>query len=431
MVSQHVSKRIALAVNLAKLTLLAALAPPVIAGIAERASQLGEGIDTAALVALTASLGSLAAIAGALGFGTLADSKTPTLKSRWIWVVIATSVGSCGLVVLATGTSPLALVGGWVFAQLGYSGAMAVLRAILAFSAANHRRRGAVVVVLSGYAGVIIPLAMLLAFPQSLWHTTFGLAVLSLAVPFAFLLVTPKHELATSAPGAQDMDETEGHADASGRGTPVPRGWLLAIQCATNVTITIFLSYHPLELAQRMTENTEFPVRASVMVVTAALVGLLIATSLLLRRPEALIESLQIIALAGGLLASSLVLRALTDSFVVIIGAGLLSGAAVGLTSSALFSSALDAARHHSGGRLMGAYSAAGALGQFVGPLIALGLLNTGLNLVPSDEAGYRTVFLLLALLPLTWAGGAIVWRRKQTKHKKSQTMPGKQSQRV
>lgn len=58
----------------------------------------------------------------------------------------------------------------------------------------------------------------------------------------------------------------------------------------------------------------------------------------------------------------------------------------------------------------MGVYSAAGALGQFVGPVLMLGVLAwTGPSPLPQDEGGYRLLFLVLALLPLAWVAAIAI----------------------
>lgn len=159
------SRRIAIYVNVAKLTLLAALAPPVVAGIAERATTLGSGFDVTAVVAATASVGSVCAVLGALGLGALADVGRRAARGRWWWVVAGTTLGTAGLVLLSLGTSRTELICGWGAAQLGYSGAMAVLRTILADALPQHRRRGGVMVVLGSYGGLGVPLLVLLMFP--------------------------------------------------------------------------------------------------------------------------------------------------------------------------------------------------------------------------------------------------------------------------
>ena len=429
MIDHKDSQHTAITVNIAKLALLAALAPPVIAGIAQRASMLDEGIDVAALVAYTVSLGSISAIIGALSFGALADVGSASKFARWCWVAVGTGIGTLGLTVLALSATKAGLITGWVLAQLGYSGAMAVLRVILAMTLPSHRRRGAVVVVLGSYGGLFIPVIILLLFPQAIWSTTFGLALVSLAIPVVCVLTLVRHRSPVShIATAQHVDPAPHPGDApaphqapaphreeSSSAAPLSKVWLLVIQSAANAVVTVFLSYHPLELAARATDEAVFPVRASVLVIAAALAGLVSATTVLLRYPNLLARSVRVVAVAGILLAASLVMRAFADSLGGVIFAAVMSGIGVGLNSSALFATALDMARERSGGKLMGAYSAAGALGQFVGPMMALGFLGgmSATALLPSDEAGYRTLFVFLALVPLSWAAAAAVFDRR------------------
>lgn len=407
MIDNTTSKHNAIAVNLAKLTLLAALAPPVIVGIAQRTTTFADGAETAAIVTMAVSLGSVSAIVGALLLGALADIGTPSFRSRWSWVTAATGLGTAGLCLLALSETFWGLIVGWVLAQLGYSGAMAVLRALLAESATTHRRRGAVVAVLGGYGGLVLPVAILLVFPTRIWETTLGLAAMSLAVPVFFLLSNFRFQQRASPrvpyePHIAQEDQVSA-ADAS---HPVPIALLLLLQLAANIVVTVFLTYHPLDLAARSSAEADFPIRGSVLVIAAALVGLVITSSILFGKPAILGNPMRVIVLAGLLLTVSLVCRAVTDQFSVIMLAAGLSGAGVALNSSALFSIALETTRQRTGGKFMGTYSAAGALGQFVGPLVALGILNAAqsLDLLPSDPFGYRTLFLLLSCVPLCWA---------------------------
>jgi len=389
------SLRTAFAINIAKLTLLAALAPPVIAGIAERASMLGEGLDTAAIVATTVSLGSLSAVAGALLLGFLADTGSASSRSRWLWITAATLVGTAGLIVLSASDSRMTLTVGWMLAQVGYSGAMAVLRVVLADALPEHRRRGAVVVVLGSYGGLVIPFVLLLLFPTRIWETTFGLAVLSLAVPLLMITFFSKRTAKISRI-VEEETEPEGRTQT----VLLPRAWLLVIQFVANVVVTVFLSYHPLELAQR--NGLEVPVQATVVIVACAVIGILLSTGVLIWKPALLSRSSRLIALAGVVLGGSLLLRATVESFWLIAFAAPLSGVAVGINSSALFAAALDHARAKHGGKLMGIYSAAGAAGQIVGPMIALGILYV-LNSF-GLKTGYSALFMVLAVLPLAWA---------------------------
>lgn len=437
MTAEGDSRRIAILVNVAKIALLAALAPPVVAGIAQRAAFLGAaaggtGIDTAAIVAATVSTGSVCAVLGAIGFGFLADIGRTTTPARWGWVFIATGVGTVGLVLLALSPSFSSLLVGWATAQFGCSGAMAVLRAILAAALPSHRRRGAVIAVLGGYGGLLIPLGLLLVFPGSIWQTTFGLAAASLVVPAVALagvrrvprravMLSDRNRVdpdggspagrKRSAPSTQTLPREaadSGRPQPYERGRPLSPAALIVIQCAANVVLAAFLSYHPLDLASRAAEDAHFPVRASVWVLVAAVLGLLAAVGVLLARPVLLARSRIVVVVAGALLAASLVLRAVSEPLVMVGIAAALSGAAVGLNNSALLAGALEAPRPDRRGRSLGLFSAAGALGQFVGPMAALGVLSLAMRGASTvDAEGFRVLFLLLALVPAAWAIGA------------------------
>ncbi len=412
------SRRLAVLVNIAKIALLAALAPPVVIGIAQRAMQLGGGSDVSAIVAFTVSTGSIGAVLGALSLGFFADWRRPSVRSRWAWVACGASLGTAGLLVMASSSSAVSLVGGWFAAQFGYSGAMAVLRALLASALTQHRRRGAVVIVLGAYGGLLIPLGVLLVYPNAIWETTLGLAAASLAIPLLVLSgARPRVAESAGSPGAPSRGRartaparTRSIAMPTRARRSVPRPALLLIQCASNVVVAAFLSYHPLDIAMRI-DASGFPVSASIQILLGAVAGLVVTSGVLLRFPRVLAYSAPLIATAGAVLALSLVLRASSDSLLMIACAAFLSGAAVGLNNSALLGAALEAAppQHH--GRFLGAFSAAGALGQFIGPLIALGVLAVtaaGPFVSFDDPGGFRTMFLCIAVVPVAWTIGIL-----------------------
>lgn len=392
-------------VNLGKFVLLAALTPPVIAGIAHRATLLGEGFDTAAIVATTASLGSLSAVIGALLAGFLADVSSAQRMSRWGWTALGATVGSVGLVVLSTGGTRTLLTLGWVLAQFGYSGAMAMLRVLLADALPQHRRRGAAISVLGSYAVLLVPISFLILFPTRIWETTFGLALLGVAIPTVVFLILRKQ------PGTSARTAAEGLKDEPMREETalLPRVWVLVIQFAANIVMAVYLSYHPLELAQRA--GTSIPIQSTIVVATCAVIGILLTTSVLMWKPALLTNSSRIIVIAGYMLAASFIVRVGFDPLEAVAFAALLSGAAVGLNSSALFASALDHARDKHGGKVMGMYSAAGAAGQVVGPILALGLLwmLPHPRLLAEVAADYRMVFVAFAVLPFTWSTAVLL----------------------
>ena len=96
--------------------------------------------------------------------------------------------------------------------------------------------------------------------------------------------------------------------------------------------------------------------------------------------------------------------------------AACVSGAAIGINNSALLGAALEPPRPEHRGRHLGAFSAAGALGQFVGPLAAFailhavalfgGVLSTGLD-------NYPVLFLCLSAFPLVWVVALLARRAR------------------
>lgn len=418
------SARLSIYVNAAKLTFLAALAPAVISGIAQKASALGD--DAATTVGLTMSTGSICAVIGALGLGSLADATQRTVRQQWQWVLCAVVLGGLGIYLAASSQARAVLLVGWGVAQLGFSGAIAITRTILARARASHRQRGAVASVLVSYGGLLVPVVLLVVFPERVWETALGLAVLSLLLPAVLLTRSPLRPLSQreddegyvkdSGPeNSASLRETTSHVrdeqPGSGRVSAVPRWAVLAVQFAANIVIAAFLAYQPLELAARNSQGEDFPVRASVLVVGAAIIGLVAGSVFLLWRPGVLSGGRSVLICAGAVLGASLIIRALSGSISLVLVAAALSGLAVGLVNSALFSAALEHAQFRRGGQFISLYSALGALGQFIGPMAALYLLSvvpdTGAASV-SEIAGYRNLFVLLAAVPIAWAIGLL-----------------------
>lgn len=422
------SRQTALLINLVKVALLAALAPPVVAGLAAKAVHFGSRVEPAAVVSVALSLGAVGAVLGAVLLGRLADVGRGSHRSRWSWVAVGSAVGTAGLVLAAASSSAATLIAGWAVAQLGYSGAMAVLRALLASTSRSHLRRGAVAVVFAAYGGLAIPLLLLLLFPGAVWETSLGLAAVALGAPLVILVCFPPArtgapliDSATEATGADAPGFAGTGADATASATAssaasasaaaepsraLPMRSVLLVQCLSAAVIAAFVAYHPLDLSARMDAGS-FPTAASTWVLIAAILGLVSATALLFWFPALLASSRTILVGAGALLAVSLVVRGSSDSIVIIMAAAVLSGIAVGSNNAALLSTALESAPPARAGRFIGLFSAAGALGQFVGPLLGLAVLTLARQFpaLPIPATGsYSVVILALAALPVGWS---------------------------
>lgn len=181
---------------------------------------------------------------------------------------------------------------------------------------------------------------------------------------------------------------------------------VLLLQCLSAAVIAAFIAYNSLDLNAR-SDAGYFPTASSSWVLIAAVLGLVGATAVLFWRPAMLASSRVILIAAGVLLASSLILRALSDGLALTIAAAALSGIAVGCNNSALLSAALEMAPLKRQGRFVGTFSAAGALGQFLGPLLGLAVLRFGSLLQdspPESVGSYSTLFMTLAALPLGWS---------------------------
>lgn len=180
----------------------------------------------------------------------------------------------------------------------------------------------------------------------------------------------------------------------------VPMRMLLVIQCVSASVVAAFLTYHPMDLEQRIGQDGDALVRASAVVLASALAGLLLTAVALLHRPGVFGTARGVLIGSALLLACSIGLRGLVDALPLVVTAAFLSGAAVGANSSTLLVAALESAPRGRAGRFIGAFSAAGALGQFIGPVLGLFLLG----LMPGASVTFSLLFLGLAGLPVAWA---------------------------
>lgn len=290
---------------------------------------------------------------------------------------------------------------------------MALLRTILAGSQSAHRRRGSVILVLGGYLGAFIPILLLIAFPGATWAISSAIAVLCVAYPLSILMrgrgsrgTVPRRP----PPEGRMIDgsfEEPVAAPGGGAAAPsveprqrVPMRMLLVIQCVSASVVAAFLTYHPMDLEQRIGQDGDALVRASAVVLASALAGLLLTAVALLHRPGVFGTARGVLIGSALLLACSIGLRGLVDALPLVVTAAFLSGAAVGANSSTLLVAALESAPRGRAGRFIGAFSAAGALGQFIGPVLGLFLLG----LMPGASVTFSLLFLGLAGLPVAWA---------------------------
>lgn len=389
------SWRLALQVNMVKLLGLACLAPPATIGIAQRADLLLPPGREAAVVAVISSLGILCAAAGALSLAHAADRHPHSPRWHWGLVLLASTLGFAGLLVLSGAGSVWTLGAGWMLGQAGFSGAMAILRTLLSFAEPVQRRRGAVMMVLFTYLGAFLPILVILLFPGSVWITTVAFASLATAAP-ALLF----RHAARSLPRSPDGPAPLADGIAPRRpGTVLPWPVLLLVHFSANALFGAYVAYHALGIAERHggTWGSD-TVRLGMFVLAAALLALILTTCVLLARPTLLAHPARLITVAGVLLAASVLLRAATDSIPLLVVSLFGAGIAIGLNSSALFTAVLESSRADHVGRRVGVYSACGLVGQLVGP--PLGLVVISLS---TEGHGYRTMFAALAVYPAVW----------------------------
>lgn len=405
------SRQLALRVNLVKLLGLACLAPPATVGIAQRADLLLPADEVATAVATISSLGILFAVAGALLLGRATDRNAHSPRRHWLLVAVASTIGIAGLAMMAGARSVWLLGAGWVLGQLGFSGAMAVLRTLLAFALPVQRSRGAVMMILFSYVGAFVPIVIIMLLPGSVWVTSLALAVLATSAPALFVRRAPGYqERIANAASSSYPARTPGPPAAHDANRAVLR-WpvLLFVHFAANIFFAAYVAYHALEIAGRQTGSLgEDAVRTSMVMLAAALVGLILTAVLLLARPSLLVRPAWLVTGAGALLAAATLVRFVVHAPALLVVALACSGVAIGLNSCALFTSALESARVDRVGRWMGVYSAVGLLGQLIGP--PLGLIVVSMS---AAGDGYRNIFGCLAALPAIWAVVAVTGARR------------------
>lgn len=403
------SWRLALQVNMVKLLGLACLAPPATIGIAQRADLMLSPGGEAAAVAMISSLGILCAAAGALTLAHLSDRHPDSPRWHWGLVLLASTMGLAGLLVLSGADSIWALGAGWMVGQAGFSGAMAILRTLLSFAEPVQRRRGAVMMILFTYLGAFLPILVILIFPGSVWITTVAFAVLATAAP-ALLIRRADRRRPRNPEGPASLAVRADSGSGALTGTApvaalrrpaavVPWPVLLLVHFLANALFGAYVAYHSLGIAVRLggTWGND-AVRLGMFVLAAALIALMLTTCVLLARPTLLTHPARLIIIAGVVLAASVLLRAATDSMLILVVALFGAGVAVGMNSSAVFTAVLESSRADRVGRRIGAYSACGLVGQLVGPPLGLMVIN-----LSADGQGYRTMFAALAVYPAIW----------------------------
>lgn len=399
------TRMLGLQVNLTKFFLLAALVPPATVALARRASEIEGAAAAAGWTAASIAVGSGSAIVGALLAGWAADLGTRSARSRWGVLFGGTVLGVFALAWMSLAHSGWELAAGWGLAQAGLSGAIAVSRALLTHVPAVRRERNAVVMIVVASVGILIPIALLMLLPGSAWWTSVGLALFAVAVAAIALVRTP--------PSAAVLDRPRSSAPAPGpdpaEASRMSWGAVLVLGFSSQVALSAYLTYHPLDVVARLGLGWDQATQAGTLVLGVALLGLVGASVVMLILPGVLRRPLPLLSIAGVLLASGLILRAMSTSLALLAIAGLLSGIAIGVSTTVLFTAALALATSERAGRRLGVYSAVTGIGSLIGPSLVLGAV-IAIRGVPD----YSALFLLLALIPLSWIAVALTSALRQ-----------------
>jgi len=389
------TRMLGLKANLAKFFLLAALVPPATVAIARRAAEIGGPDSAAGWTALSIAVGSGSAIAGSLLAGWVADRGQRSARSRW-WVLLGgTALGVLALGWMSFARTGVELAAGWGLAQAGLSGAIAVSRALLTHVPAVRRERSAVIMIATSSVGLLVPLGLLILLPGSAWITSICLALCAVAVAAIAL----RRPLLPAAGGSRAPTAVPAREERAR--TPTPRmswGSVLALGFSAQVALSAYLTYHPLDVVARLGLEWDQAVRAGALVLAVALVGLVGASVVMMIFPRVLRRTLPLLSLAGALLVSGLILRAVTASLAPLMLSGLLSGIGIGISTTLLFTAALALTTSERAGWRLGVYSAVTGIGQLIGPSLVLGTV-----IALTGAPDYSALFLLLALIPSGW----------------------------
>ena len=409
--NQAQSRSLVIQLNLAKLLALAVLVPAATVGISQRAVEMVPDDAQAGLVAVTTTVGACCGIVGAVLFGRFTDRVASSVRGRWWCVVVGASSAGVGITLMMFASTPWMLVIGWGAAQIGCSGAMSVIRAMLGFTQPTQRRRGATVMIALTYLGAFIPILILIVFPNTVWETSLVLALLAIAIPLlAAVRSGDLNRFAAYTPDAAPESQFGG-AHRTGR---VPRErslpWpvVLLTQCGLHVTLSAYLAYHALDIAESARGDWESSAtQMTLLTLAAALLGLLLTSTVLLIRPALLGSIPRLLILSGVVLMASIALRpyAQGPELVVLL---FLSGVAVALTSASLLLAALSAGLKERLGQRIGLYSAVTPIGQLAGPPLGLLIIH-----VSPEAAGYNNLFLVVACIPLFWSILVFVTQRR------------------
>ena len=126
---------------IALFALFLALLPPVIVAMALKVNEVTANADeAAAALGLILGLGALAAMVVNPLVGRLSDRTGGRFGMRRPWIIGGAVVGYLALVIVATSTSVVMLVIGWMLAQIGFNAALAALMAIMPDQVPSHRR---------------------------------------------------------------------------------------------------------------------------------------------------------------------------------------------------------------------------------------------------------------------------------------------------
>lgn len=207
---QPVSTGFMLSYLLLVFAIYAALFAPLLATLAIKLGQISADGNKAVDLGTVLAPGAFAALVAAPIFGALSDRTKSRFGRRKLWIVVGCALMGAGLVVMALGSTLLALGAGWFLVQIGANAAMAANNALLP-DFVPESQRGKV----SALLGIALSLA-LLAGPYVTQFTTQDNLLMFLMpwalCPVAILLLfrTFKDRPAESMPpfGAADLLRT-------------------------------------------------------------------------------------------------------------------------------------------------------------------------------------------------------------------------------
>ncbi|MEV7692430.1 MFS transporter [Microbacterium sp. NPDC089189] len=379
---------------------LGALTTPAVAGLPVAVSDAVPADQRAAALATVLTLGALAAVVSNPVFGALSDRTRGRLGRRRPWLLGGVLAGLVAIGGLTASDTLPAIALWWVLVQIAYNATLAAAAALLADTVPEPRRGAASGLFTAGaFVGALPPLLLATLLPHHLNAVSFVMPVVAVLIVLAALRVPDA--AASTHPGADRRP-----SPLAGRRS-FPRAfaavWVqrFAMQSAFSLT-TAFTLYL---IADRMTGDaaTATPVATLATLIGGAgvVTGAVVGGAWASRRGRYL--PFLVVGALG--LATAGLIRASATAPIMLWGAAMIGGTAVGCFLAVNLALALRSLPPERAGSYLGVLNVAETLPAVIAPAVATALLRVGsgdpLSGAPDDYVALYTTAALVALLSL------------------------------